>query len=140
VATGTPGNGSNGSDSENEDENESSDLAHKKVHISKNDMRELLDSCGKDMHKKLGEILKGKTKGTVWHNRDFRIDAGQPMKGNPKIRTWNLQVNKDAESKVAKKYKGLKRGTDERLFWGKFNVENPPTYKEWKDAILASFK
>ncbi|KFA75651.1 hypothetical protein S40288_11077 [Stachybotrys chartarum IBT 40288] len=138
AAAGSSGNGSN--DENSEDENGSSSLGSKKLHISKNDMKDLLDSHGRSMHKKLTEMLKGKTEGKIWHERDFRIDAGRPMKGNPAIRTWNLQVNRKAESKLAKKYKSLKRGTDERLFWGKFNVENPPTYDAWKNAILASWQ
>ncbi|KFA52116.1 hypothetical protein S40293_10668 [Stachybotrys chartarum IBT 40293] len=105
AAAGSSGNGSN--DENSEDENGSSSLGSKKLHISKNDMKDLLDSHGRSMHKKLTEMLKGKTEGKIWHERDFRIDAGRPMKGNPAIRTWNLQVNRKAESNLAKKKERL---------------------------------
>jgi hypothetical protein len=117
----------------------SSALGGKIIHITKNDMKDLLNSSGKSIHKKLGETLKGRTEGTIWNDRNFRVDAGQSMNDNASFRTWNLQVNKAPDSNMAKKYLLLKRGTDERLYWGKFNIENPPTYKEWTEAILAAW-
>lgn len=67
--------------------------------ISKRAMKELLDKRGREMYSKLKDLSSGRGTGVIWKDRNFRIDAGALRDGQ---RTWNLQVNREAELRAAK--------------------------------------
>lgn len=79
--------------------------------ISKRAMEELLDKGGREMYNKLKDLSSGRGVGVIWKGRDFRMDAGAPRAGQ---RTWNLQVNREAELRVAKALRD-ECGTHKRL-------------------------
>jgi hypothetical protein len=94
----------------------------KKPNISKKRIKKLLDRHGKDIWKKLRTISPDKF-GPIWKdpNRDFRVDAGSVVKSRPNIKTWNLQLNKEA-GKSLKENLG-DRGMHKKVFWGATDLE-----------------
>ena len=134
---------SSGSNPENGDDSDDNfNGRKKKPTISKKRMKELLDHHGKDIWKKLRTIAPDKV-GPIWKdpNGDFRIDAGSAMKSRPNMKTWNLQVNKEA-AKSLKKNLG-DRGTHEKVFWGATDLERAAcgtmAYEEWVTGIMDRF-
>lgn len=105
-------------------------------------IKKLLETHGKEIYKKL--MTKGKAEPTpgsnrtAWKNNDFRADLGHLDKERG-IRHWELQVNEEA-SKAAKKLLKGGRGTHEKLFKDDFDINLPPGFEEWKNAVLSRLK
>jgi hypothetical protein len=91
------------------------------------------------MYEKLKAVLTGDRQSTVWSDINYRIDPGHTMHGNPNLKTWNLQVQGEAESAVARDLKA-RFGTHAKLFWDVFNMENPPSFSVWMKRILSLLK
>jgi hypothetical protein len=110
----------------------------KPVLIPKKELEELLESEGREMYEKLKKVLKSENPRRVWFNRDYRIDPGPAVRDNPNLKTWNLQVQRDAVSGVARRLKDL-FGTHKKLFRDVFNVAKPPAYAAWVKRVLSVF-
>ncbi|KAJ3561706.1 hypothetical protein NPX13_g8843 [Xylaria arbuscula] len=75
---------------------------------------------------------------TVWSDRDYRIDLGSRVGSYG--RYWNLQVNRNPESNVAKRLlRKSKRGTHEKLFESIFENDGTGDYETWKQGIMNGF-
>ncbi|KAF2177381.1 hypothetical protein K469DRAFT_603485, partial [Zopfia rhizophila CBS 207.26] len=104
--------------------------------ISEKEMDKLLHEEGEKIYKKLKALME-KNEGTIWKNRDFRIDA-VPTKDRSKVKNWNLQVNGNPESEAAKTLKERK-GTHAKLFRDTFDLGDAPDYETWKESILERY-
>jgi hypothetical protein len=75
--------------------------------------------------------------GTIWNNKNYRIDVGSKINGSKTIKTWNLQVNREAERPTKNL---LKSGnTHEKLYWDQFDTGNTPDYHTFVQNILRRF-
>ena len=94
----------------------------------------------REIYQALSERARSRNEGPIWRDDTFRIDAGHTLRDHPNVRTWNLQLNKEAQSKLAtsirKTSKFGDRGHHTRLFWGAFDFANPPAEGKWIDAFL----
>ncbi|SPQ23834.1 7a47fd01-4468-4c98-bf17-48892ece3bfa [Thermothielavioides terrestris] len=111
-------------------------LAHKKqtISISKNEMKDLLRRCGRQIWEKLKEKARPEYQGNIWQNRDYRVDAGSALRDWPRVKSWNLQVNREAAREVLRG-----RTTHQTLFWDGFDLDNVPKYGVWEKSILDRF-
>ena len=101
-------------------------------------MEKLLKKHAEEIFKMLREKLAGRKTGTIWQNKDFRIDAGATLNGHPEVKTWNLQANNGAQRNGGVDLG--RRGTHERLFWDTFDTkEPPPNFQVWAEEVLEWF-
>ncbi|KAI1360664.1 hypothetical protein F5Y08DRAFT_316882 [Xylaria arbuscula] len=111
--------------------------------IPKNEMARLLQGeTGRRIYDRLRKrALADDTPGasrTVWSDRDYRIDLGSRVGSYG--RYWNLQVNRNPESNVAKRLlRKSKRGTHEKLFESIFENDGTGDYETWKQGIMNGF-
>lgn len=99
-------------------------------------MEELLNSHRAKIYAKLKKAIPN-LQTTIWKNKNFRIDPRHTVNGQSNIKSWNLQLNKDADSHILKRFKGY--STHEKLYWDTFNLANPPEYDAWVRGILSRF-
>lgn len=57
------------------------------------------------MYKKLKTLLTSDRQSTVWSDKNYRIDPGHILNGRPNLKTWNLQVQREAKSAMAQHLK-----------------------------------
>ncbi|PYI04086.1 hypothetical protein BO78DRAFT_420985 [Aspergillus sclerotiicarbonarius CBS 121057] len=126
------------SSGENDPERDPPPGIDKPVLIPKNELKKLLNSEGREMFEKLKSLLTGDRTRTVWSDKNYRIDPGHTMHGNPNLKTWNLQVQSEAKSAMAQFLKG-KYGTHAKLIWDVFNMENPPSFAVWMNRLLSLY-
>lgn len=101
---------------------------------------DLFRSEGREIYKSLTKLTPERL-GTIWKNKNFRIDAGGVLKGEgcPNVKSWNLQVNRNPESTLAKNLL-RKTSTHERLIWGNWDMTNPQSYEAWMAEVLQTFR
>lgn len=140
-------NAPNPDDDDNDNENSDSENpprhfpSNKTPEIPRNVMKTLLAKYGKDIYKKFLEKREQPNfQGKIWGNQDFRVDAGHTVNGSGnRMKSWNLQVNRDAVWQAAKDLLKNSRGTHKKLFWDAFDILDPPSYETWVKAILDRF-
>ncbi|KAG7413142.1 hypothetical protein Forpi1262_v017167 [Fusarium oxysporum f. sp. raphani] len=143
--TGGPG-GPGGPDEPPSDDEGSADESppelDREIRIPKKMMEDIINKNGQSIWQKFQQKLTREKIGEVWRDPrgDFRIDAGSVVSESPQYKTWNLQVNRHPPSPAVKNLlKKLPHGTHEKLFWGLWNVKNPPQYDEWVKGIMDAF-
>ncbi|KAL4902221.1 hypothetical protein BDW74DRAFT_181071 [Aspergillus multicolor] len=88
---------------------------NKPILIPINEFRKLLESRGKKIYEALTtKSSPGKTR-TIWSDDNYRIDLGHVVHGEPRLKTWHLQVQRQAKSAMAWSLRS-KIGTHEKLF------------------------
>ncbi|KAH7139909.1 hypothetical protein B0J13DRAFT_558642 [Dactylonectria estremocensis] len=103
--------------------------------IPKKKMKQILEIYGKKIRKKLKTLSPDK-RGTIWKNRDYRIDVGSRVRNKPNLRIWNLQVNGKADSVESNLVKG---NAHQKLFWNVFDMNYPPDLEDLLQSILEHF-
>ncbi|KAH7169746.1 uncharacterized protein B0J16DRAFT_419313 [Fusarium flagelliforme] len=143
--TGGPG-GPDGPDEPPSDDESSADESppelDREIRIPKKIMEDIINKNGQSIWQKFQQKLTREKIGEVWRDPrgDFRIDAGSVVSESPQYKTWNLQVNRHPPSPAVKNLlKKLPHGTHEKLFWGLWNIKNPPQYDEWVKGIMDAF-
>lgn len=127
-------------DSEDDDEKRKK-RRRKTPKISERQTKRLLDKYGRQIWRKLRQVRRN-TYGTIWKNKDVRIDIGHAntSQGQPNIKKWHLQINKEAKSEWAKKLKRNTRNTHLKMLEGWIDVDNTPLdYESWVKAVLDHF-
>ena len=74
-------------------------------------MKDILKLYGRTIWRKLQGLKENPDHlGKVWSNREVRVDAGNGdiSKNRPKVKNWNLQVNREAEKPWAKELRATR--------------------------------
>lgn len=121
--------------SDGSDDEDSLARKKKKIFISKNAMKDLLTRRGRQIWEKLKEKARPEYQGNIWRDRDYRVDAGSALRHQPRVKSWNLQVNREAAREVTSG-----RSTHQKLFWDGFDCDDVPTYEAWERSILSRFE
>ena len=114
--------------------------------ITKEQLQELLSEAGKksevgrEIFEKLCKKVKQhpKYQKNIWIDSNFRVDPGHTLHGYPEtVKTWNLQVNTDAKSRLGKTLLGEVKGkTHRKLLWGFLDLDKDISYEAWVLEIL----